>query len=103
MKTFSAHFNNGVIILITVIISVIIIVMLNFHSVTSLCETDQFTLLQLSLQLYRPVENLWCKLDLKESVNKSKQKQEGEGAAELLPKESHATASLISKCYQLQL
>ncbi len=28
------------------------------------CETDEFTPLRLSLQLFGLVENLWCKLDL---------------------------------------
>ncbi len=31
----------------------------------------------------------------------TEQKQGGEGTVELLPQESHATASLISKCHQL--
>ncbi len=49
-------------------------------------ETDHFTLPQLSLQLFRLVMNLWCKLALKErgTTNEIKhkpgQKQEGEGA-----------------------
>ncbi len=50
-------------------------------------ETDQLT----PLQLLRLVMNLWCKLNLKEraTTNEMKleleQKQEEEGAAELLP------------------
>ncbi len=65
---------------------------------------DQFTPLQLSLQPFRLLMNLWCKVALKErwSTNEIKceleQKRGGEDAVELLPKESHATASLIFKC-----
>ncbi len=75
----------------------------------SQAETDQFTLLQLSLQLFCLVVNLWCNLALKERVTTKEAdcelegKQGGKGEAELLLKESSATASLISKCYQLQL
>ncbi len=54
----------------------------------SRAETDQFTPLQLSLQPFRLVMNLWCKLDLKEraTTNEIKQKQGGEGAEKLLLK-----------------
>ncbi len=45
MKTLAAHFNNTVIILITGIILVTLIVMLNFHSVTSLIGTELQTYL----------------------------------------------------------
>ncbi len=57
----------------------------------SRAETDQFTSLQLSLQLFCQVENLWCKLDFKGRVTtneiqcETKQKQGQQGAAELLP------------------
>ncbi len=50
---------------------------------------DHFTPLQLSLQLFCRLVNLWCKLALKEraTINEIKceleQKQGGEGAAEL--------------------
>ncbi len=69
----------------------------------SQAETEQFTPLQLFLQLFRPIVNLWCKLDLKEraTTNERKrkpvQKQGGKGATELLPQESHASAILISR------
>ncbi len=49
---------------------------------------DQFTPLQLSLQLFCPIVNLWHKLDLKEraTINEIKwepeQKQRGEGGVE---------------------
>ncbi len=68
---------------------------------SSRAEADQ---LQLPLQLFRLVVNLWHRLDLKERASthemncEPEQKQGGEGAAELLPKESHAATSLISKC-----
>ncbi len=72
-------------------------------------ETDQFTPLQLSLQPFRLIVNLWCKLDLKErgAINEIKRKLEqeqgGEGAAEVLSRESHATASMFSRCCLAQL
>ncbi len=57
----------------------------------SQAEADQFAPLQLSLQLFRLVVNLWLELDLTErtTTNEIKlepeQKQGGEGTAELLP------------------
>ncbi len=69
----------------------------------SRAETDQFTLLQLSLEPFHLVVNLWCKLDLKGRVTANnmkcepEQKQGETGAAELLHWEFHATASLISR------
>ncbi len=74
----------------------------------SRAETDRVTPLQLFLHPSRLVENLWRKLVLKEGAttyekNEPEQKQGGEGAVELLLTESHATASLISKCCPPQL
>ncbi len=60
-------------------------------------------------QPFHLIVNLWCRLALKERATTTKikrepeQKQGGEGAAELLPKKSHATASLISKCFLPEL
>ncbi len=60
-------------------------------------ETEQFTPLQLSLQLFLFIVNLRCKLALNERATTNEirreleQKQGGEGAAELL------SASLISR------
>ncbi len=56
--------------------------------------------LQLSLEPFGLIVILWCKVDLKErettnEINELEQKEGGEGAAELFPWESHATASLI--------
>ncbi len=67
-------------------------------------ETDQFTPLQLSLQPFGLVMNLWCKLDFKErkKIKRQLKKKTGE-RVELLLEESHATASLISKCRIPQL
>ncbi len=69
----------------------------------------QFTPLQLSLQLFCLIMILY-KLNLKkrkgwqnEIKGEPEQIEGEEGAVELLPKESHATASLISKCCLLQL
>ncbi len=67
----------------------------------SQAETDQFTPLQLSLQPFCLIVNLWCKLALKERVTTNEIKHEpeqkqGSGAAELHPYESYVTASLIS-------
>ncbi len=67
----------------------------------SRAKTDQVIPLQISLWPFCLVENLWCKLDVKERVTTNKikckveQKQGLEGAAELLSYESQATASLI--------
>ncbi len=58
------------------------------------------------LQPFHLIMNLWCKLVLKErtTTNEIKhgleQRQGGEGGEELLPYESHATASLIYICCQ---
>ncbi len=71
----------------------------------SRAETDQFTPLQLFLQPFHHVVNLSFNLDLKEKATTNEikgeldQKQGGEGAAELLPEGSHATARLISRHY----
>ncbi len=43
----------------------------------SRAETDQFTLLQFSLQLFRHVVNLWSKLDLRDCVNKQNKMEAG--------------------------
>ncbi len=70
----------------------------------SRAEMDQFTPLQLSVQPFNLVVNLWCKLASEEratknEINASHSKQGGEGAVKLLSLKSHATASLITKCY----
>ncbi len=41
-------------------------------------ETDQFTWLKLSPQIFYLVVNLWCKVDLRESNNKWNKMQDGE-------------------------
>ncbi len=65
-------------------------------------ETDQLTLLQLSLQLFHLVVNFWCKLALKERLTTNKlnceleQKQGGKAAVKLLSDESHGNVSLLA-------
>ncbi len=70
---------------------------------------DQFTPLQLPLQPFWCIVNLWFILVFKEKATTNEktrgpeQRKGGEGAAGLPSKESHARASLISKCCLPQL